>query len=162
MSKVVMSELYVGEGAKVTLHFELRLKTGEVVDSTFNSKPGVFSYGDGTLPKGFEELIHGMQIGERKSFDVLPENAFGMPNPNNVQTFKRSDFQDQESLKEGVVMSFADAAKSELPGVIKEVSEDKVIVDFNHPLAGHHLDFEVEILALSEVGEGAPDQESSV
>ncbi|WP_020410265.1 FKBP-type peptidyl-prolyl cis-trans isomerase [Hahella ganghwensis] len=147
-----MTELYVGHGVKITLNFELRLESGEVVDSTFNKAPGSFEFGDGTLPAGFEELMRGMGVGERKVFEVKPEHGFGMVNPQNVQTFRRDDFAHLDSLEPGMVMSFADAAKAELPGVIAKVSEDEVVVDFNHPLAGHQLAFEVEIIALSEVG----------
>ncbi|WLQ14053.1 FKBP-type peptidyl-prolyl cis-trans isomerase [Hahella aquimaris] len=145
-----MTEMFVGAGTLITLHFELRLESGEVVDSTFSGKPGEFEYGDGALPAGFEELLRGMRAGERKSFSVLPEKGFGMPNPNNVQEFPLDSFPDKESLEVGMVMSFADAAKAELPGVIKQIESGMVTVDFNHPLAGHTLDFEVEILAVKE------------
>ncbi|ABC32583.1 FKBP-type peptidyl-prolyl cis-trans isomerases 2 [Hahella chejuensis KCTC 2396] len=145
-----MTEMFVGAGTLITLHFELRLGSGEVVDSTFSGQPGEFEYGDGVLPAGFEELLRGMRAGERKTFSVLPEKGFGMPNPNNVQEFPLDSFPDKEGLEVGVVMSFADAAKAELPGVIKQIENDMVTVDFNHPLAGHTLDFEVEILAVKE------------
>ncbi len=144
-----MAVEFVGHGARITLHFSLKLKsTGEVIDSTFEGEPGTFDFGDGTLPGGFEGLIQGMQAGERKLFEVPPEKAFGQPNPNNIQYFKPKDFEDPSSLKPGMVFSFADAANSELPGVIKSVSEDEVAVDFNHPLAGSDLLFEVEIIRL--------------
>ncbi|OZG71471.1 peptidylprolyl isomerase [Hahella sp. CCB-MM4] len=146
-----MTKLYVGHGVKITLNFELRLDSGEVVDSTFDKAPGTFEFGDGTLPAGFEELMRGMASGERKIFQVKPEQGFGMQNPQNLQTFRREDFSHLDTLEPGMVMSFADAAKAELPGVVAKVSDDEVIVDFNHPLAGRHLEFEVEIIELSEM-----------
>ncbi|MBK8970576.1 MAG: FKBP-type peptidyl-prolyl cis-trans isomerase [Hahellaceae bacterium] len=146
-----MASDYVGHGSKVTLHFALRLEDGEVVDSTFDKQPGELEFGDGTLPGGFESLIQGMKAGERKVFDVAPENGFGMPNPTNVQRFRRNDFPQDLDLLPGMVFSFADAQNAELPGIIKTVAEDEVIVDFNHPLSGHHLQFEVEILEVSSV-----------
>ncbi len=144
-----MSELYVGHGVRIKLHFALRLADGDVVDSTFGGAPGVFEFGDGTLPVGFEELIRGMRVGERHTFNVLPEHGFGMQNPQNLQTFSKDHFSHVEQLEPGMVMSFADAAKAELPGVIKEVRDTEVVVDFNHPLAGRELEFEVEIIELS-------------
>lgn len=144
-----MSELFVGQGVKVTLHFELRLATGEVVDSTFDGSPGTFEFGDETLPSGIQGLIRGMRAGERNSFQVLPEQGFGMPNPNNLQRFSSKDFADTEELQVGMVMSFADAAKSELAGVISRIEGDEVEVDFNHPLAGRQLTFDVEIVELA-------------
>jgi FKBP-type peptidyl-prolyl cis-trans isomerase SlpA len=144
-----MTELFAGQGVKVTLHFELRLASGEVVDSTFGASPGTFEFGDETLPPGIQELIRGMCAGERKVFDVKPEQGFGMPNPNNLQRFSKRDFADADELQIGMVMSFADAAKAELAGVIKNIEGDEVEVDFNHPLAGRNLTFDVEIVELA-------------
>lgn len=141
----------VGRGTRVTLHFALKLPNGEVVDSTFDKKPATFSFGDGNLLSGFENKLLGMQKGERKQFTVTPEDAFGQPNPANVQTFKRSDFDPAMELHEGLVISFADASKAELPGVVASCTDDEVVVDFNHPLAGRAIYFEVEILDVVPV-----------
>lgn len=146
-----MSDVFAGEGTRVTLHFALRLASGEVVDSTFEREPATFEFGDGNLPESFEAYVRGMRAGERKRVSVPPEKAFGQPNPNNVQTFRRSDFPADTALEPGLVMSFADARSGEVPGVIKQVDDDEVIVDFNHPLAGHTLDFEVAVIKVEAV-----------
>ena len=83
---------------------------------------------------------------------VPPEKAFGQHNPSNVQTFKRHEFSADMVLEPGVVVSFADARQQELPGVIKRVEGDQVDVDFNHPLSGHTLNFEVKIIDVEPVG----------
>lgn len=137
--------------SKVTMHFALKLANGEIVDSTFDKKPALFTVGDGNLLAGFENKLLGMQKGERKQFTVSPEEAFGQPNPNNVQHFKRSDFDPAMELYEGLVISFADASKAELPGVVARFDADEVVVDFNHPLAGRVIYFEVEILDVAPV-----------
>jgi FKBP-type peptidyl-prolyl cis-trans isomerase SlpA len=143
-----MSPEYVGHGTRVTLHFALRLDDGHIVDSTFEREPGELAFGDGTLPAGFESFIQGLKAGERKIFNVPPEKGFGMPNPTNIQSFKRQDFPEDLDLVQGMVFSFADAANAELPGIIQSVSEVEVLVDFNHPLSGRHLEFEVEIVKV--------------
>ncbi|HSB96634.1 MAG TPA: peptidylprolyl isomerase, partial [Spongiibacteraceae bacterium] len=84
--------------------------------------------------------------GDKAQFAVLPEEAFGQPNPNNIQVFKRSAFAADMDLHEGLVISFADASKAELPGVVKYIGADEVTVDFNHPLAGQTLIFAVAIV----------------
>lgn len=94
----------------------------------------------------------GMTAGDRNSFEVPPEKAFGQHNPSNVQTFKRSEFSADMVLEKGVMISFADARQSELPGVVSRVEGDQVEVDFNHPLAGRTLTFEVEIIDVEPVG----------
>lgn len=144
-----MASDFVGHGSKVTLHFSLRLQDGSVVDSTFDKQPGELEFGDGTLPESFESLIQGMKAGERKVFEVPPEKGFGMPNPTNIQRFNRKDFPDDLDLLPGMVFSFADAQNAELAGIIKTVADNEVMVDFNHPLSGRHLEFEVEILHVS-------------
>lgn len=136
----------VAQNTKVTLHFALTLPGGDIVDSTFDKKPAIFTFGDGSLLSGFEKKLLGMQKGERKQFTVTPEDAFGQPNPANVQHFKRSDFDSAMELHEGLIISFADASKAELPGVVKSFNDDEVIIDFNHPLAGRVIYFDVEIL----------------
>lgn len=150
-----MTELFVGHGSQVTMHFTLKLESGDIVDSTVGNQPAVFEFGDGNLPAGFESCIQGMKAGESASFEITPEHAFGMANPNNVQEFKREQFAPDMPLEVGAVLSFADAAKSELPGIVKEVHPDRVVVDFNHPLAGRTLTFEVEILAVQPAEQGS-------
>lgn len=134
----------IGEGMEVTLHFTVKLEDGEVVDSTRDKQPATFQLGDGNLPPGFEAPLKGMATGDTGAFEVTPEHAFGQHNPQNVQRLSRDAF--EEAVEPGTVMSFADAAGGELPGVIASVDERHVEVDFNHPLAGRTLTFEVEIL----------------
>lgn len=147
-----MTELFVGHGNEITMHFTLKLESGEIIDSTRERQPAVFQFGDGNLPAGFEACIQGMKAGEQASFQVTPEHAFGMPNPNNVQEFRRDQFAADMELVPGLVISFADASKAELPGIVKEVDGNRVVVDFNHPLAGRTLTFEVEILDVKPAG----------
>lgn len=143
--------LAIGENTRVTLHFSLGLEDGALVDSTFDNEPAEFEYGDGQLPDGFLSYLDGLSSGAKESFQVPPEKAFGMPNPNNVQVFKRKDFASDMELSEGLMISFADANQSELPGVIKAFDDTEVTVDFNHPLAGETLTFKVEIVDVQAI-----------
>lgn len=143
-----MTELVVGPDTRITLHFALSLEDGREVDSTFGKSPATFEYGDGNLLPGFEKHLLGLGVGACETFTVPPEDAFGQPNPANVQRFPRGDFAEDMELAEGLVISFADAARAELPGVVKSFSDGEVVVDFNHPLAGHTLKFKVEVVDL--------------
>ncbi len=147
-----MNELPVDKGTRVTLHFALKIQGGEVVDSTFEKAPATLEIGDGNLPENFEALLFGMKAGDRQTFEVSPEKGFGQHNPSNVQLFKRHDFSADMVLEPGVVVSFADARQQELPGVVVRVEGDEVEVDFNHPLAGRTLEFEVEIVDVEPAG----------
>ncbi|MGH1471408.1 MAG: FKBP-type peptidyl-prolyl cis-trans isomerase [Cellvibrionaceae bacterium] len=143
-----MSDLCIGEGTEVTLHFAIKLDDGSIVDSNFEKEPATFVVGDKNLLEGFEKLLHGLSAGEKATFDVLPEHGFGQRNPNNIQEISRDAFDDSMELTEGLVVSFADANNNELPGAVQSFTDDLVMVDFNHPLSGRNLVFDVEILEV--------------
>lgn len=142
-----MSQQSIAPDAKVTLHFAIKLEDGSVVDSNFEGSPATFVVGDGQLLEGFENALLGMKAGDEAAIDITPEQGFGMSNPSNIQRIPRGQFGDME-LEPGLVVSFADAGNGELPGVISEFDEKMVSVDFNHPLAGKNLKFEVKIIAV--------------
>jgi FKBP-type peptidyl-prolyl cis-trans isomerase SlpA len=144
-------EAVIGEGVRVTLHFTLSLESGDVVDTTLNGEPASFVYGDEKLPGGFQSYLDGMKSGDKGSWAVPPEKSFGMRNPSNQQSIKRTAFAPDMELLEGLVVSFADAGQSELPGIIRSFDDDWVTVDFNHPLAGQTLRFAVEIINVEAV-----------
>lgn len=139
-------KLPIGPDTKVTLHFSLALENGSIVDSNFDAEPATFVVGDGNLLPGFEAAIQGMESGAEGVFSILPEQGFGQHNPSNIQSFARKEFGDDIELEPGLMLSFADANQAELPGVVVEADDDTVTIDFNHPLAGHTIKFQVQIL----------------
>lgn len=147
MTDSLSQELRIGPDREVTLHFALKLENGDVVDSTFDKQPATFKVGDGNLLPGFEVALYGFKAGDKRSLQIEPENAFGQPNPQNVQVMPRGQFQDM-ALSEGLLIIFNDAANAELPGVVKAFDEQQVTIDFNHPLAGKTLSFDVEIIEV--------------
>ncbi|KTS74851.1 peptidylprolyl isomerase [Pseudomonas oryzihabitans] len=142
-----MAEITVGPDTRVTLHFAIKLQNGDVVDSTFDKAPATFTVGDGNLLPGFEQSLFGLQAGAKTSLTIPPERGFGQPNDGNLQTMARDDFTDME-LSPGLLIIFSDAAGGEMPGVVKSYDDEQVVIDFNHPLAGRVLTFDVEILAI--------------
>ncbi len=146
-----MRELAIGPGTKITLHFAVQLDNGDMVDSNFERDPAIFTVGDGNLLPGFEKALFGMLEGEHKTLLIKPEDGFGQRNPNNIQEIARSQFSPDLELSEGLMLSFADAQKTELPGVVQRFDDEVVVVDFNHPLAGRDILFEVAILKIEPV-----------
>ncbi|PPC79133.1 FKBP-type peptidyl-prolyl cis-trans isomerase [Pokkaliibacter plantistimulans] len=142
------SDVVVESRARVTLHFSLTLVDGQIIDSNFDRPPASFVVGDGSLLEGFERKLLGLQAGQRETFVLSPEHAFGQWNPANLQYFKREQFPQEMVIEPGEVISFSDAINSELPGVVQAVDGDKVTVDFNHPLAGKDIHFTVHILQV--------------
>src|SRR5690606_13987854 len=120
-----------------------------------DEEPATFKVGDGNLLPGFEAALYGFKAGDKRSLQIEPENAFGQPNPQNVQVMPRGQFQDME-LSEGLLIIFNDAANAELPGVVKAFDEQQVTIDFNHPLAGKTLSFDVEIIEVRPAWPACP------
>lgn len=137
----------IDDNSEVILHFDLTLEDGTAADSTrVNNKPAKMVMGDGSLTPNFEACLRGLCIGDKKSFTLAANDAFGMPNPDNIYHVDRMKFAADMELKEGMIMGFAQPDGSELPGIIREVAGHSVTVDFNHPLAGQTVVFKVEII----------------
>ena len=139
--------MQIEQGTKVKLHFSLALEDGSLIDSNFDKQPASFIIGDGNLLPGFESAILGLESGQKREFTIPPENAFGQHNPQNVQDVDRTNFA-EDKLEIGAVFSFQNG-DGELPGVIIGIEGEKVMIDFNHPLAGQSILFTVEILQIS-------------
>ncbi len=139
----------ITENSAVTLHFTIKLKDGSVADSTHSmGKPAKFVMGDGSLSENFEKSLHGLVQGEQRNIELGAEDAFGHPNPDNIHHMDRARFIGEEKVEVGTIMAFTGKDGMEIPGIITEISGDSVTVDFNHPLAGQDVIFEVEILGV--------------
>ena len=154
MSRLIarQGDLAIGPGTRVTLHFSLHLASGEEVDTTRQGKPAVFVVGDGNLPQGFEKAIVGLRAGDDERIAIAPADGFGLRKKENIRTLARADFASDDDLVPGMMIAFAAAGSTgELPGVVTSASADTVVVDFNHPLAGRDLVFDVTILGVEAV-----------
>lgn len=140
-------KLAIGVGATVTLHFSILLESGEEVDTTRRGKPATFRVGDGNLPSGFERALFGLRAGDDERLWITPDQGFGLRQKENIRTIRRADFPNDSDLTPGMMMVF-NAPGGELPGVVLAVADDTVEVDFNHPLAGRRLAFDVTILRV--------------
>lgn len=138
----------IGLDSEVTLHFSLSLEDGQLVDSTRGKQPGTLVIGDETLPPGITKLLLGLKTGDKRAFVIQPEQAFGKYNDKNVQQMPRDQFDPEQPLSEGLVVQFQGPGGYSLPGVVRRILTDFVEVDFNHPLAGRNLLFDVEIIAI--------------
>ena len=133
----------------VTLHFEIQLKDGSIADSTHKmGKPAKLIIGDGSLSDNFESHLLGLASGDKRAVELSAEDAFGAPNPDNIHHLERSRFNNSDELEVGVIMGFAGPDGNEIPGIVTELVGDSVTVDFNHPLAGQDVIFDIEILAV--------------
>lgn len=140
--------LTIGPGSEVLMHFSLSLADGTVADSTNEGEPLRFVMGDGTLIEGLELVLYGLKQGDRQCLSIEPRDAFGFPDEENIHTLPRSEFPADIQLEAGLIIGFTTPSGEEVPGAIREIREDEVVVDFNHPLAGNEIIFDVEILEI--------------
>lgn len=143
----------ISRGSTVTLHLSLTLEDGTVADSTLEGEPFTFVMGDGTLVSGLELALYGLYPGDTQCLELTPEQAFGPHDPQHVHRMPRSAFTDEFKLAPGVIVGFETPQGEELAGAVLALDADSVTVDFNHPLAGHTVVFEVEIIDVVPVGE---------
>ena len=154
------SSIEIVNGSRVTLHFSLSLSAEEVIDSTFEREPANLHIGDGNMLPGFEKLLLGLKKGSEVETIILAKEAFGERNPRNVQRFsieKSTHLLEDELMptEKGSVVAFKDSAGFDVPGVVLEILDATIIVDFNHPLSGKDILFKALIL-----GVGEPDVEA--
>ncbi len=143
-----MDQTPVQPGSEVVLRFSLTLEDGTVMEGTGDGEPLCLVIGDGTLVASLEQVILGMTAGQHKRVRLAPEDAFGYASPQNIHTMERRDFPNDLDVAAGKVIGFTTPAGDEVAGTVLGVDDDNVQVDFNHPLAGYVLDFEVEVLAV--------------
>ncbi|PWC15658.1 FKBP-type peptidyl-prolyl cis-trans isomerase [Brenneria roseae subsp. americana] len=151
-----MSET-VQSNSEVLVHFILTLADGSAAESTRESgKPALFRLGDGSLSSELEQNLLGLRRGDRRKFTLPPESAFGPTNPDLIQFFLRRDFAGTGVPDVGTIMLFSGMGGNDMPGIIREVAEESITVDFNHPLAGQAITFDLEVLEIDPLRQEVP------
>ena len=138
----------ISPASTVTLHLSLMLKDGTVAESTLDDEPLTFTMGDGSLAEGLELGLYGLRPGDTQRLELYPEQAFGLRDPGKVHQLQRADFAAELALEPGLVIGFDAPGGEELSGTIIAFDDATVEVDFNHPLAGRVVIFDVEIIAV--------------
>jgi len=128
---------------------------GEVIESTYDSKPLSFVYGQGKMLPKFEESLNGLGEGDKFKFTLKPEDAYGVIQDGALidiplNTFEANGSIDYNMIKIGNSIPMQDSKGQRMDGIILEIDDSIVKMDFNHPLAGKQLHFEGEILAITE------------
>ncbi len=136
----------IASGSQVQLHFRLRLADGTEVDTSYGGDALSVTLGQGELIEGLERRLLGLRPGDQRRFEIPALEAFGAIEEGTLSTLSRGDFPREVELAPGAVIAFATPQGDEVPGTIVGLGETEVVVDFSHPLAGHDLIFEVEIL----------------
>lgn len=139
----------------LTLHYRITLdeseEHGDIVN-TFSDKPATLQLGQGQMAEALEHCLLGLSTGQRKQFKLDRHAAYGQRNPELVQKISRTTLDQNSEIDAcytpGDLVDFPAPNGSRYAGVLKEINADFALFDFNHPLAGKALVFEVQILGI--------------
>jgi len=143
----------VQPGSFLTLHYRLCGPDGADLINTFADKPATLSIGTGELAPAMEARLLGLPEGARRSFELAPGEAFGDRNPELLQRVKRTLLDElgdpDEHYQVGDVVQFPTPdGQGNYAGVLREIDGDVLVFDFNHPLAGRPVTFEVQLIGV--------------
>ena len=138
----------VKEGDIVRVHYTGKLTDGEQFDSSEGREPLEFTVGAGQMIKGFDDAMPGMSVGEKKTINIQPEDAYGERTEEAVIEFPKSNVPPDMPLEIGMQLSMRNQDGQPFPVTISEVKDDVIVLDANHSLAGQELVFDIELVEI--------------
>lgn len=142
----------VTASAYLTLHYRLAAADGTDLITTFNGTPATLMLGQGQLAPFLEECLLGLPEGTHQTFELPPSKAFGERNPELIRDVSRATLDENSApdadYKVGDLVDFAAPGGGRFAGVLRELREDSATFDFNHPLAGQAVKFEVKLISV--------------
>ena len=140
----------VANGHTVSVHYKGTFPDGTEFDNShIRGEALSFEVGSGRMIRGFNDAVVGMAKGETKTVTLKPETAYGMPEKDAFQNVPKTAFDEGFTFELGGMIK-GNGPQGPFLAKIHEVKEDEVILDFNHPLAGKELNFEIEIVSVEE------------
>ena len=137
----------IDKGKKVRLNYTMKAD-GHVVDSTQGKEPLEFVYGSQPIMPGLAKGLKGLKVGDHKQLSIPAAEGFGPVNPSAVLEVPKANFPNQE-IKPGMVFTTSGKDGRPLRGTVKELHGEKILMDFNHPLAGKALEIDIDILEIT-------------
>ena len=135
-----------------SVHYTGTLQDESIFDSSEGNDPLAFLVGHQQMIPGFEEEMQGAKVGERRTFTLTPDRAYGERDESGIVQLPRSQFPPDAELEVGMML-VAQVTEGPLPFRILTIGEENITVDFNHELAGHDLTFSVEVVELRDATE---------
>jgi peptidylprolyl isomerase len=140
--------MQVKEGDLVRVHYTGTLISGEKFDSSEGREPLEFTVGAGQMIKGFDAAMPGMTVGEKKTINIAPADAYGEKNEDAIIEFPANQVPADMKLEIGMQLQLSDQAGNPIPVVVAEIKQDVIVFDANHFLAGKELIFDVELVEI--------------
>ena len=146
----------VENGQFVSVHYKGTLQNGEVFDTSDGRHPLEVQIGEGQIISGFENALMGMSLNEKKVFTLDPEDAYGQKDESLTHSFPRADVPAEINFEVGQTVALCSSDGQQVPALITEMDDEKVVVDLNHPLAGQTLTFDIEVVGISATATQEP------
>lgn len=143
----------VEENDKVAISFIGKLENGEIFKTVEESAPLIIEMGNSEAPPTLEIALKEMQVGQQKTIRVPPEESYGPRSKDLLQTIEKDTFDGHLDPKPGMVLSLKvnkDGEEHQVPATVIEVDNENVTVDYNHPLAGHNLTYNVTVVSIEK------------
>lgn len=140
--------MQVKTGDVVRVHYTGTLVDGSQFDSSVGRNPLEFTVGAGQMIAGFDAGVLGMAVGEKKTLQIDPDHGYGQSNPEAIIEFPRTNVPEGMEIEVGMQLNLQNEYGQPVPVVIMEITDDVVIMDANHSLAGKDLIFEVELVEI--------------
>ncbi len=135
-------------GDLVRVHYTGKLTNGEKFDSSEGREPLEFTVGAGQMIKGFDAAMPGMAVGDKKTINIPPHEAYGERSEEAMIEFPKSNIPPDMKLEPGMQLTLSNQQGQPVPVIVAEVKEEVVILDANHFLAGQELVFDIELVSI--------------
>jgi len=153
-------EMSISDGRLVTFEYTLKGDDGSVIDSSEGGQPFVYTHGRQEVVTGLESQLAGMRVGETKVVTVNPEEGYGILNPEAIVEMPLDRVPPEARVVGRQLQGTGPDGQPMFP-VVKEIKESAVVLDFNHPLAGQTLHFDVKIVSIQEQAEESGAESAS-
>jgi FKBP-type peptidyl-prolyl cis-trans isomerase 2 len=140
-------KMVIQDGRQVSFDYTLTVD-GEVVDSSKGQGPLRYTHGKGEIIPGLARQLEGLRVGDEKTIEVPPEEAYGAINRQAFREISKASLPAGLEPKVGMYLQMQGPAGQVLPVKIAEVKDNSVVLDLNHPLAGKTLTFQVKIVDI--------------
>jgi FKBP-type peptidyl-prolyl cis-trans isomerase 2 len=138
------------EGNVVKVHYTGKLTSGELFDSSTDREPLEFTIGAGQMIKGFDAALPGMLVGDKKTINIPAADAYGERSEDAIINFPKENVPPDMKLEPGMTLTLSNQAGQPIPVIVIELTDDSVILDANHFLAGKDLIFDIELMEIGE------------
>ncbi len=142
-----MQQVKAGDVVKV--HYTGKLTSGEQFDSSTGREPLEFTVGAGQMIKGFDDAMPGMLIGDKKTINIAPADAYGERTDEAIIEFPKENVPADMKLEPGMTLTLSNQMGQPVPVIVVELRENVIILDANHFLAGKELIFDIELVEIA-------------